>query len=61
VGTLGVLVGIGSEVVSADAVAATPTPAPSTSIPEAMAIAVLIEAGTFVAPCHRLAVGCRIG
>jgi hypothetical protein len=29
-------------------VAATPTPAPSTSIPEAIATAVLVEAGTLL-------------
>ena len=47
-------------VVSADAVVASPMPAPSTSIPEATAIAVFIEAGTLLLPVI-VTVGCRIG
>jgi hypothetical protein len=47
---VGVLVGLGVGVVSADAMLATPMPAPSTSIPEAIATAVLIEAATLLLP-----------
>ncbi|HKN45800.1 MAG TPA: hypothetical protein VJW23_17940, partial [Propionibacteriaceae bacterium] len=47
---VGVLVGLGVGVVSADAMLAAPMPAPSTSIPEAIATAVLIEAATLLLP-----------
>jgi hypothetical protein len=43
-------VGLGAVGVSADATLATPRPAPSTSIPEAIATAVLIEAATLLLP-----------
>ena len=45
---LGVLVGSGVVGVSADATLATPMPAPSTSTPEAIATAVLIEGATLL-------------
>jgi hypothetical protein len=58
-GTLGVLVGmgVGAAGVSADAKLATPMPAPSAISPEAIKTAVLVEAGTFIAPCRGFATG----
>ena len=47
---LGVLVGTGVSGVSADAMLAAPMPTPSTTIPEAIATAVLVEAATLLLP-----------